>query len=148
MLNCIRYGRKRCLNWALDRSPNSITEGNWNTFCFHFLLKKVNYKELWFWFVVPPRVQLPQTLRVLPGVHVSCKAHGSPPIKVTWLNGSTPLNSSSDSQVTYIVQPEDKGGVFTCLAANAAGNDSADTVVIIASEWTYYKVFYTLLKYF
>ena len=59
-----------------------------------------------------------------------------------------PLNSSSDSQVTYIVQPEDKGGVFTCLAENAAGNDSADTVVIIASEWTYYKVFYTLLKYF
>ena len=58
------------------------------------------------------------------------------------------MKSSSDSQVTYIVQPEDKGGVFTCLAANAAGNDSADTVVVIASELAYYKVFYTLLKYF
>ena len=50
--------------------------------------------------------------------------------------------------MTYIVQPEDKGGVFTCLAANAAGNDSADTVVVIASELAYYEVFYTLLKYF
>ena len=53
---------------------------------------------------------------------------------------------SSHSQVTYIVQPEDKGGVFTCLAENAAGNDSADTVVVIASELAYYKVLYTLLN--
>ena len=41
--------------------------------------------------------------------------------------------------MTYIVQPEDKGGVFTCLAENAAGNDSADTVVVITSELAYYE---------
>ena len=46
--------------------------------------------------------------------------------------------------MTYIVQPEDKGGVFTCLAENAAGNDSADTMVVIASELACYEVFYTL----
>ena len=86
------------------------------------------------WFTVPPKIQLPKTFKVLPGVGISCKAHGTPPIKVTWLKDSTSLVSSTDGLVTYSVEHVEEGGVFTCFATNDAGNNSADVMVVVSSK--------------
>ncbi|KAM9324527.1 hemicentin-1 [Gastrophryne carolinensis] len=78
----------------------------------------------------PPRIQQgPQVIKinVKQSFDISCVAHGIPAPTITWLKDGGMLSTDFTFRV-HSAKPED-AGMYTCIASNLVGEDSANVTV-------------------
>uniref|UniRef100_A0A8D2NA96 Hemicentin 1 n=1 Tax=Zonotrichia albicollis TaxID=44394 RepID=A0A8D2NA96_ZONAL len=88
---------------------------------------------------VPPRIQRgPRVLKVQVGqrVELPCSAQGVPAPSVSWLRGTSAVPpdggkflQSPDGALTISSVQLPDAGIYTCVAANSAGSDTAEVTV-------------------